>query len=317
MKKLSIVIVNWNSGGLLTRCLESLRQHSGESLCQVVVVDNASTDASADLGSSSDGWSTVVVEVVRNSENLGFAKGVNLGLARCEGDLILLLNPDATVKAGALDALVAAVLADSGVGAAVPRLVTAEGLIQPNVWPNPPTAMQILIDGLRLEWLLPRKFRGEWLLGRHWDYARRRYVNSFSGAAVMVRRVLVEDVGGLDERFWMYGEDAEWCTRIVRRGWRIVFEPAAEIVHHGAGSAKTRWTEGERHLREVAGLLAFQRRCLPTGQAMVIVSAQAVVLAAVCVKTLLLRRDSSVVRSSLRLHLACWRELLAARFSRV
>jgi GT2 family glycosyltransferase len=110
--------------------------------------------------------------------------------------------------------------------------------------------------------LLPRGLRGELLLAEHWDYGRAREVGQLSGAAMLVRREVLDEVGGFDERFHMYGEDSEWCLRMTRAGWRLLFEPAAVIMHHGAASSLKRWDSLEKLRVQSEAFLNFQRICL-------------------------------------------------------
>jgi GT2 family glycosyltransferase len=131
-----------------------------------------------------------------------------------------------------------------------------------SAWRNPPTAWEILLAGLRLYRLLPRRMRGELMLGRFWDHSRKRNVGMLSGAALLLRRTVLDEVGGFDERFHMYAEDDEWCLRVLRSGWSLVFEPGAVVVHHGARSASARWDSLERKRRICDEGLRFQKYSL-------------------------------------------------------
>src|SRR3990172_6587802 len=278
---LSIVTVNWNSGDLLRACVESVVQ-SGPSLpCEFIIVDNASTDDSLPALEHPTvvAWSRwVPIRLIKNAKNVGFARAVNQAIRQSQAPMLFLLNPDTLVRPGAIDALAKTLTSDDRIGACAPRLLNPDGSVQPSVWPNPPTPLYIITEGLQLYRLLPRKLRGEWLLGRHWDHARRRRVRSCSGAAFMVKRALIADIGDLDERFEMYGEDAEWCFRMIRRGWWLVFEPAAEVIHYGGGSAEKRWAPDERRLREVAAHIGFQQECLSPAHVMANTLSYALVL---------------------------------------
>jgi GT2 family glycosyltransferase len=158
------------------------------------------------------------------------------------------------------------------------------------------------LEGLHIWRLLPKRLRAQYLLGRHWDHAARREVPGFSGAAFMVRREMVEQVGGLDERFEFYGEDAELWLRISRSGWRLLFEPAAEVVHIGGHSASQRWTAGERRLREVSAGIAFQQRCLSPALVLGNALASLLVLGVAAAWQELRFRDSSLTWSVCRKH---------------
>ena len=131
------------------------------------------------------------------------------------------------------------------------------------VWRNPPATWELLLTGFRLHKLLPRRVRGGLFLAEHFDYARRRTVGMLSGAAMLVRREVIEEVGGFDESFHMYGEDNEWCLRIKRAGWQLIFEPEAVVMHHGGASSLKRWESLEKMRVQAEGYLLFLRRCLP------------------------------------------------------
>jgi GT2 family glycosyltransferase len=263
--ELSIVIVNWNGGKLLGRCIESILQSPPTISCDITVVDNASTDdslnwvrsrsANADLGG-------VKVHLIENAENLGFSKANNQAIAYSSAPLLLLLNNDTEVRPDAIDLLVGTLTSDQRIGACGPRLINPDGSLQVSAWRNPPAAWEILISGLRLYRLMPRRIRGELLLGRHWSHARRRKVGMLSAAAILVKREVIDDVGGFDERFHMYAEDDEWCLRVVRAHWWLVFEPDAVVMHHGGHAALERWSSLERRLTITEEGLRFQRYCL-------------------------------------------------------
>lgn len=243
--ELSIVIVNWNGGELLRRSVESAIALPPSVEYEVVVVDNASTDDSVATLRGSELARKLAdrgrLRIIENSENRGFGSANNQVFALTDAPLLLLLNPDTEVTAGSIDRLIATVQSDARIAAAGPRMLNVDGSLQISVWRNPPAAWDILLSQLKLYLLLPRRVRGELLLGRHWDHGRQRNVPMLSGAAILVRRAVIEAVGGFDERLHMYAEDNEWCLRIVRAGWRLVFEPKAVIVHLGAQSSLKRW----------------------------------------------------------------------------
>jgi GT2 family glycosyltransferase len=135
--------------------------------------------------------------------------------------------------------------------------------VQISVWRNPPAAWEILLSQLYLYRLLPRRLRGELLLGGHWDHSSERSVPMLSGATILVRRKVIEAVGGFNEQFHMYGEDNEWCLRIVRGGWQLVFQPAAVVLHHGAQSSLQRWNNLEKLRVQLEAGYFFQQHSLP------------------------------------------------------
>ncbi len=265
--ELSIIIVNWNGGDLLRRTVESVIEFAPAVDYEIVVVDNASADDSLALLNGSDAAVDLAqrgrLRVIANSDNRGFGRANNQAFAETESPLLLLLNPDAEVTAGCIDTLMDTVRSDERVGMAGPRILNEDGSLQISAWRNPPAAWEILLSQLKLYLLLPRRFRGELLLGGHWDHQRERRVPMLSGAAMLLRREVIEQVGGFDERFHMYGEDNEWCLRIVRAGWQLVFQPKAVVLHRGAQSSLQRWTSLEKLRVQLEANYFFQKQSLP------------------------------------------------------
>jgi hypothetical protein len=239
--ELSIIIVNWNGGKLLQQCIESVVRHPPSISWEIILVDNASVDNSLDWVRASN---LSNLRLIENGENLGFGKANNLAF-------------------GLIDRLIATVQSDARVGAAGPRMLNDDGSLQISVWRNPPAAWEILLSQMNLYQLLPRGFRGELLLGGHWDHNRERRVPMLSGAAMLVRQSVIQAVGGFDERFHMYGEDNEWCLRIVRAGWRLMFQSSAVIIHHGGQSSLQRWTHLEKMRVQLEANYFFQQQSLP------------------------------------------------------
>ena len=267
--ELCIAIVNWNGGHLLRQCIDSIIESPPSVSYEIVVVDNASTDDSVSWLRSGGGepeLGEVKTHLIENSENFGFGKANNQAFAYSDAPLLFLLNNDTEVRAGAINSLIATLKSDERIGGCGPRLVNPDGSLQASAWRNPPAAWAILVSGLRLHLLIPTFIRGELLLGRHWNHARRRRVGMLSGAAILVKREVIEDVGGFDERFHMYAEDDEWCLRMTRAGWWLVFEPDAVVMHQGGHSASSRWNDLERTLRITDEGLRFQRFCLSRWQ---------------------------------------------------
>jgi len=223
----SLVIVVYRTPDYLRRALEAIETARIACRYEVVVEDNAPLDeASAQLCA---GRAQVVYE--RNAQNLGFGGGVNRGLARGRGRYYLILNPDVEVSAGGIEALVAFADENEDAGIIAPRLHNSDGTLQPSVrtfytWPI---------------FLLRRTFLGRFfpqarVLREHlmadWDHETTRDVDWCIGGAMLVRREAVEDVGPMDERFFLYFEDVDWCYRMHQRGWRVIYLPTARFVHH-------------------------------------------------------------------------------------
>jgi hypothetical protein len=218
-----VVIVSYNTAGDLDRCLASLIAHPPTPLGEIIVVDNASTDGSVDLVRTR----YPQVHVIALDSNLGFAAANNIGLRESRAPLVLLLNSDTIVPEGALDRLVARLL-ETGATAAGPRLVDGDG--RPEVSFGPMLTP-------RAEWR-QRRLVGQArqtdpeavaAIARH--LAEERDVDWVTGACLLVRRAAVAAVGYFDERYFMYEEDVDLCLALRARGGRVLYTPAAEVVH--------------------------------------------------------------------------------------
>ena len=264
--ELSIIVVNWNAGDLLRLAVESVLTAPPSVDFEIVVVDNASTDNSIQLLRSGEGVQSLIdrnrLRIVENTDNRGFGQANNQAFGLTESPLLFLLNPDTEVTPGSIDRLIATVNSAPRIGAAGPRMLNADGSLQLSVWRNPPAGWEILLSQLKLYLLLPQRLRGELLLGGHWAHDRERQVPMLGGAAILVRREVIDTIGGFDERFHMYGEDNEWCLRMLRSGWKLVFQPAAVILHHGAKSSLQRWTNLEKMRVQLNANYFFQQESL-------------------------------------------------------
>jgi hypothetical protein len=223
MTRLSIVIVTYNSIDHIDACLVALTRHPPHRGYEIVVVDNASPDGTA--AAVRRRWPSI--RVIDAGTNLGFARASNVGIRATSGDGILLLNPDTEVRAGAIDALVAA-LADPTVAVAGPRLLDAHGRAELSFG-----ALLGPLAELRQKMLVRASHRGLGLVRAYVEHVTRRprAVDWVSGACLLVRRVEAEAVGLLDERYFMYAEDVDFCAAIRARGRRVLFTPAAEVLH--------------------------------------------------------------------------------------
>jgi N-acetylglucosaminyl-diphospho-decaprenol L-rhamnosyltransferase len=221
---LSIVIVSYNARAHLDACLASLAANAPRTPHEILVVDNASTDGSA--AAVRDGWPGV--RLLALEQNRGFAAGNNAGIRSSSGQLVLLLNSDTLVPSGAIDALIGRLRAHPLAAVAGPRLVDPAGRPELSFG-----AMISPFNELRQKTIVGLHARGAAPVSRWVERATRReqYVDWVSGAALLVHRDAAEAVGLLDERFFLYTEDVDFCAAIRARGRRILFTPAAEITH--------------------------------------------------------------------------------------
>jgi GT2 family glycosyltransferase len=263
--ELSIVIVNWNAGDLLWRCIQSIIASGPQISYEIVVVDNASQDESLALlrADHAELLLNERLRIVTNSENRGFGPANNQAFALTTAPFVFLLNPDTEIFPDTIDTLIAIMRSDRRIGACAPKIIKPDGSVQISVFHNPPRVWQTVLSNLKLYLLLPRRLRGELLLADHWDHNRRRLVPMVIGAAILARREMIEEVGGFDERFQMYAEDNEWCLRITRAGWRRMFEPEAIVMHHGSQSASKRWPELQKQRVQLEAGYRFQNHVLP------------------------------------------------------
>jgi GT2 family glycosyltransferase len=225
---LSIIIVNWNTRHLLRDCLQSVQAGLGDLDAEILVVDNASDDGSGDMVRTE----FPSVKLISNSRNLGFAGGNNVALRRAVGRYVLLLNTDTLIHGNVLHKAVAWLDRNPGVGVMGPRVLNADGTIQPSCSSFPSLgllAMQTLGLTRVPSWDVYR------MTG--WDKSSERRVDVISGAAMFVRVSAMREVGLLDEAFFFYGEETDWCRRFARAGWDLVFVPIRDITHFGNGSA--------------------------------------------------------------------------------
>ena len=221
---LSIVIVSFNTRADLEHCLESLTAAPPKTPHEIVVVDNASEDDSVEAVRRR--WPSI--QVIPQSKNLGFAGANNVGIRATSGDLVLLLNSDTVVPAGAIDTLVSELRAHPGAAIAGPRLVDGLGRVELSFGP-----MISPVAELRQKALMVLHQRG-FAPASRWvarATAARRYVDWVSGAALLVYRRDAEAAGLLDERYFLYTEDVDFCAAVRSRGRLILFTPAASITH--------------------------------------------------------------------------------------
>lgn len=239
---LSIVIVSWNVKPLLERCLATLTpsvlgtspQGEGQSSlrCEVIVVDNASSDGSPDMVQHCFPW----VRLLACDSNLGFVKGNNLGVAASSARHVLLLNPDTEVLGDALATMVAYMDTHQDVGVVGPKLLFPNGQVQPSRR-RFPTLATALIEST----VLQRCFSNHQVLRRYYIEDRsaddEQEVDWLVGACLLIRRKAWDDVGPFDERIFMYSEELDWCRRARSLGWRVVYLPSATIIHHEGQSS--------------------------------------------------------------------------------
>ena len=232
---LSVIIVNFNAGIYLARCLESLRRNLAGVEHEVCVVDNASTDGSVEevAGRFSS------VRLVKCPENGGFSHGINVGLAHTHGDVVMWLNPDAELLDGGIAEVIRVLEERPSAGIVGPQIVSPDGTIQLSCrsWPSYKTALFNRYSLLTR--LLPTNPYSREYLKADWDHSTEREVDWVSGCCLVHRRRVAMDLGGLDEGFFMYCEDVDFCRRASQAGWRVSYIPTMRVLHNIGGSTST------------------------------------------------------------------------------
>ncbi len=248
---LSILIVNWNVRDLLRDCLRSIARGRAGLEVEVIVVDGASVDGSAAMVAAEFAW----VRLLPQAENVGFPRGNNIALAQARGEYLLLLNPDTVVLDDALAVLVDYLQNHPDVGAVGPQLLNPDGSVQSSRR-RFPTLATGFVESTWLAGIAPGELRRYYALDLPDDATAD--VDWLVGACILVRRAVYERVGGLDEAYFMYSEELDWCRRIVADGWRVVYHPAARVVHHVGKSSEQAVTA--RHINFQRAKLRYFRK---------------------------------------------------------
>ncbi|MHC4975169.1 MAG: glycosyltransferase family 2 protein [Planctomycetota bacterium] len=251
--ELSIVVVSYNTADLTIECLKSVREQTTRVSYEVIVVDNNSTDGSADRIASEHPW----VALIRSSENLGFAGGNNEGVSRARGEHVLLLNPDTLVLDHAIDMLYEYAKKNPDAGIWGGRTLFEDRSLNPSSCWRRQTVWNLFCRACGLTGL----FRGSGVLNAEsyggWNRDSEREVDIVSGCFFLTTRSLWDEVGGFDEAFFMYGEEADLCLRARKKGVRPRVTPHATIIHYGGASERVK---GEKLVRLFSAKVGLLRR---------------------------------------------------------
>lgn len=250
-KIISIIILSWNTKGLLRQCLKSIYNlQLTINNCEIIVVDNGSTDGSPEMVEKE--FPQVVL--IKNKKNLGFGAGNNQGMRKAKGDYFLLLNSDTVVKNKAPVKMAQFLNQHSKVGVVGCKLLNQDGSDQPSFGPFP----NLIVAGVML-------------FSEHWfgDLVRRsgnqiKEADWVMGAALMVKKEVFKKAGPMDEGIFMYMDETEWCYRIKKAGYKVMFYPGAEIIHLGGASSLT--GRKDPILNIYRGLIYFYKKHYPRWQ---------------------------------------------------
>jgi len=249
---ISVVIVNYNAGEVLLKCVASAQQQAG----QIIVVDNASADNSiAALRNAHP-----EIRIICNERNLGFAAACNLGAMAADGDHVLFLNPDCILEPDAIPTLLETLRGADDIGMVGGLLTDPEGTEQSGGRRAVPTPWRSFVRAFGLSVLSNRypKLFSDFALHKEPLPDHPVEVEAISGACMLVRRAALENVGLLDEGYFMHCEDLDWCMRFRQNGWRIFFAPGARMIHHQGHCSKSRpiFVEWSKH----KGMIRFYRK---------------------------------------------------------
>ena len=229
---LSIVIVNWRSVTFLAQCLRTIVQETKDLPFEVIVIDNASFDGSEEMVHREFPQTLFI----QSKDNLGFSRGNNQAFARSHGKYILFLNPDTEITGDALAMLVNCLEADPKAGIVGPKLLNSDGSLQTSCVQAFPTILNQVFDAEALRRLFPNSsLWGVSALYR--DDPAPAKVDVISGASLMIRRDVFEEVGQFSTDYFMYSEDVDLCYKVHSAGWKVVYLSGATVVHHGGQSS--------------------------------------------------------------------------------
>lgn len=226
---LSICIVNYQARDYLRNCLHSIIANPPQDEYEVIVVDNGSTDGTAEML----GREFPRVSLIQNNTNLGFTAPMNQALRRAQGQFLLLLNPDTLIHPHAFDRMIAFMLEHPQVGICGPKVLNTDGSLQAPCRRGESRPWAVISYFLRLNRIFPHsKLFGGYLMN-YMDEDVTHEVAGVAGSCMLIRRQVIDQVGYLDERFFAYQEDADYCFQARRAGWQVFYVPEAQVTHFG------------------------------------------------------------------------------------
>lgn len=253
--KLSIIILNHNSGSLLTDCLDSLFATELDCTHEVIVPDNASTDDSLERAIAK--WGSRL-QVIRNTENKGFSWGNNIGVRAAHGEYVCLLNPDTVIHPGTFQTLLSFMDEHPKAGFCGPKVFNSDGTLQLSCRRMIPSPFDAIARALFLSKMFPRSKRFARYNLTYLDRDVVQRVDASTGCCMVARRTMLDEIGLLDEGYFIYCEDVDWFQRAKNAGWEVWYVPEASIDHHHAYSTKFRRHEAVRDFHQ--SMIRFYRK---------------------------------------------------------
>ena len=258
---LSIVVVNWNTRHVILDCLESILANLDRLSVEVIVVDNASTDGSA----HAIGEAFPQVNLIANETNRGFAAANNQAMRIARGKYVLLLNPDTVVLENVFEKALAYAEQHPDVGVVGCQVMESAEMIQRTCFRFPSPLNTFMWVSGALAWFPRSRVAGRAAYGP-WDRHDERDVDVVSGMFMLVRSEAIQHVGLMDESFFVFAEEADWCYRFRKSGWRCVFAPVGRIIHVDGGSKSTEQASVKMYVEIQRSLLLFHRKHLGRAQ---------------------------------------------------
>lgn len=254
--ELSIIIVSWNVRELLKKCLASIAQYQKDLAVEVIVIDNASNDHSAEMVLQNFPSATLIA----NNHNAGFARANNQGIMQAQGDFILLLNPDTEITKDSLQQMLTFAKQKEKVGIVGCRHLNTNLTIQHSVR-RFPTMLAMLLIFFKIEKILPGVGALEKYYAKDFDYKKSAPVDQVAGSCMLIRRELLDDVGILDENFFIWFEEVDLCKRAHNAGWEVWYDTTPKIIHHGGQSFSQQMT-AEKQIRFFKSALYYFKKHL-------------------------------------------------------
>jgi GT2 family glycosyltransferase len=255
MFELSIIIVNWNTKELTKNCIDSVYKNTKNIKFEIILIDNDSTDRSVEEIQSI----FPKLKIIENNQNSGFAKANNQGIRIAKGNFILLLNSDTEILNNAIEKSLNYIRNNPEIGALGCKLLNIDGTSQPSAKINNSSIYGILFDKIL------RKFKVSNSLDNNYSskvdsFNEIKEVATIKGAFFLLRKKAINDVGLLDERFFMFAEENDLCLRLRKKGWKVIFYPYANIIHLGGGSTKNGNHETLIHKQRVLSRLLLIKK---------------------------------------------------------
>ncbi len=231
--RFSVIIIGFNGEDFIGDCLRSVRKSLEGASYEIIVIDNGSTDGTLDIIK----MRFPGVALIENSQNLGFSPAVNQGIEKCGGEYIFILNQDTRIQCRAIERLAERMEQDNSIGTIGPKLIGFDGLLQHSCRAFP-RYRHLLFDLTGLAFLFPKsRLFGQWRMS-WFDHLSEREVDQPMGAALMIKRAVIERVGRFDEQFKIFFNDVDYCRRVKEAGYKNLYYPDSVIEHYRGGSVR-------------------------------------------------------------------------------